>query len=105
MGGHAGRSIQSLTEDLISKRVDIKDLPPLVVARHMGKLWALTGNRRLHAAKACLQSPRARGPLKIKCLVHDLDSGAPVPPELVAKFISASTTRNDGLRADLRTPI
>jgi len=97
---HQGVRITKLVDDLRSREVCPSDLPPLVVVCHLGKHWAMTGNRRLYCLK--LFAEWKCGPVKVNCIVHILDDGSAIPPAIVAKFIHASTTRNEGESAVVR---
>jgi len=57
------------------------------------------GNRRLKALKRV--ADETQQDFRVPCIVHDLSSEA-VPPPLVAKFLSACTTRNKGRSAPYR---
>ena len=37
--------------------------------------------------------------VEMMCIVHNLDGSAPVPHALVAKFLDAASSRNDGVYA------
>jgi len=101
-GPHRGESVQDLTDKLLRGETQAVDLPPLVLGRLKGALHAVTGNRRLVALKDFINQSPPGTTVKVRCLVYDLDSGGEVPPVIVAKLISSSTTDNDGASAAIR---
>ena len=97
-GRHKGQCVEGLTDKLLSGAVVLNEIPVLVVVRLRKQLWVVFGNRRLKALKAYQNV--LGGEVLMRCLIHNLDSSYPrVPHSLVAKFISSTTTANEGLHA------
>merc|ERR1712014_373070 len=94
-GKHKGTRVPDLTRRLLDGVTTVDELPPLVVVRLRKENWVVFGNRRLRALKDCCAQARIKQ-LLVKCVTYDLDSEVELPGQLVAKFLSATTTQNHG---------
>jgi hypothetical protein len=109
LGPHRGQSVAKLITDFESGMARPEQLTPLVAAKWKGCLWAIFGNRRLHASKEfvrrhgawpCGQAPRVR------VIVHDFHGSDIHDLHLrhvfQLKALQAMSTRNAGFSADMR---
>ena len=77
----------SLYYDLRGGRTRVDKLCPIVVVRYMGRLWCITGNRRLMNLE--YYQRESASVVLVPCLVHDISEA---PKEVMAKLVLASTT-------------
>lgn len=99
---HQGVLVSDTAAKLKNHECQVEDLPALVVMTFEKQKWVIMGNRRLKALKEFQDA--VNYPVEMKCIVYDLDTNEPLPspPCLMAKFIEASSTMNDGKDAAVR---
>eukprot|EP00747_Dinoflagellata_sp_TGD_P053896 gnl/TRDRNA2_/TRDRNA2_148716_c1_seq2.p1 gnl/TRDRNA2_/TRDRNA2_148716_c1~~gnl/TRDRNA2_/TRDRNA2_148716_c1_seq2.p1 ORF type:complete len:474 (+),score=89.42 gnl/TRDRNA2_/TRDRNA2_148716_c1_seq2:159-1424(+) len=107
-GQHKGLPVASLTEDLLTERITVSDVPKLVAVKCEGKYYVVFGNRRLKAMKDYAARLLPRGQVCVPAIVHSYPHFStlerPLALALSAKFVHASSSCNDGLFADFRGP-
>ena len=97
-GPHARDSILDLPGKLRTGATRIEDITPLVMIKFAGKFWVVFGNSRLKALTIYQQE--VQKDVHMQCIVHDQDGSIPIPPSLLAKFLDAVTTINEGMLVD-----
>ena len=103
-----GESVQTLTNKLLSGETQVEDIPALVgVQDPHGKVFIVSGNRRLFALKAFAdQLPKEEGAqcVKANTLLVSLSNMHLFPQSLFARCVEAFTS-HDGGRPTLRAAV
>lgn len=99
---HRGRPVEGLIKALEDGTANSLDITPLVVMLLNGEYWTVMGNRRLYAYKEFQKKTTMI--VKTRAIVYDLADSEQVPPCLIAKFLTASTTETHGQTVKMRQP-